>query len=174
MSAWLGNRSWIEAYGGKVFPSTWSVLLGPSSYMRKLTAIRIGLGVLCRAEMTVAGQVGIVIPQAGSKEGIENHLSKRSDGLIVAWEFGELLKQLGRDFMQGTKEELTRWYDGDTSSRVLLGGTLTVRYPAITILGASTYEWLREATKAMEFGRGFLAPVQFRPHTLSTKVSRQI
>lgn len=176
VAAALGNRCWLRLYGGKVFPASWHVLLGASSYMRKSTAIRIGLNLLNAVEgedtrtntdtFVNPSRRGIVLPANFSKEGLEQSMQGRGDGVLPAWEFGELLAVLNKDFMGGTKEMLTRWYDGDSSARATIkDGVKKVVDPAVTIIGASTPAWLEDRVKEGDVMGGFLARFNFWPAT---------
>ena len=172
VSTVLGNRCWMRLYGGKVFPASWHVLLGDSSYMRKSTAIRLGVNLLEAMEgedvrMEHSNQSrGVVIPSSFSKEGLEQAMQGRADGILPAWEFGELLAALNRDYMAGSKEQLTRWYDGDSSSRATArDGTRKVKDPAVTIIGASTPAWIEDRVKEGDVMGGFLARFNFWPAT---------
>ncbi|HEY8740947.1 MAG TPA: DUF3987 domain-containing protein [Candidatus Dormibacteraeota bacterium] len=170
VSAKLGNRCWMELFGGKVYPSTWNVLLGDSSTMRKSTSIRLGVNVLLKLDGEEQRTEhenkdrGILLPFPGSREGLEGAMSTRSDGMFVSMEFGELLALLSRDHMASTKEMLTRWFDGDSSARATKGEqTKRIKDPAITILGASTTAWLEDRAKEGDIRGGFLARVLWWP-----------
>src|SRR5439155_361383 len=155
-------------------PSTWSVLLVASSTMRKSTSIRLGVRLLEQMEggdnegngqgTSENRQRGIILPRPGSLEGLEETMGVRSDGLLVAYEFGELLATLGREHMAGTKERLTAWFDGDSTARATRKDqTRYVRDPAITILGASTPAWLEDRARDGDIRGGFLARMLWWP-----------
>lgn len=175
VSAALGNSCWIEAFGQQIFPATWSLLLGPSSTVRKSSSIRFGIRVLNTLEgqdaaSGVTAARGIEIPEPKSKEAFEDMLASRSDGLMTLAEFPEFLSSVSREHMAGLKEMLTRCYDGDsfavTSRR---DGTRIIKNPAVTVLAASTPEWLETRANEADVRGGFLARFMWWPATEADK-----
>lgn len=156
LSAAVGNRLYTESWGQNVFPHLWAVLVAPSSFWRKSTAIS-------QAERMLRGaSEGIVYPSDFSREKLLKLLSDQPGGMLTLKEFGGFLSMLGRDYMSGTKETLTELYDGpDVYSRALQSGVIEVKRPALTLLGATTLDWLESKITDGDLQGGFLARFLF-------------
>jgi hypothetical protein len=58
----IGNKVWVRAWGQRVFPNLWVILVAPSGIYRKNTAIDLGLNLLRR------GISGRIAPTDFSRE----------------------------------------------------------------------------------------------------------
>jgi hypothetical protein len=164
LSTAVGNRLYTESWGQNVFPHLWAVLVAPSSFWRKSTAIN-------QAErMLRAASEGSVYPTDFSREKLITMLSKQPAGLLAVKEFGGFLAMLSRDYMAGAKETLTELYDGpDVYTRALQKEMVKVERPALTLLGATTLDWLEGKITEGDLQGGFLARFLFV--TARTKAS---
>lgn len=164
LSAAIGNTLYVESWGQNVFPHLWAVLVAPSSFWRKSTSINT-------AESLLRGAApGALLPSDFSREKFLRILSEKPAGLLTVKEFGGFLAALGRDYMGGMKENLTELYDGpDVFTRSLQSGEITVSRPAVTILAATTLDWLEARITDGDLSGGFLARFLFV--TASTKGS---
>jgi len=157
LSAGLGNRVRFRTWGADVFPNLWMCLLAPSGFYRKSTAMRMPVKMLAEADPAC------LLPQDFSREKLVAHLGQRPEGLLVAPEFGELLAKLTRDYMAGTKEMLTALFDGENYERVTQKERSRVKDPSITILTASTEDWIGDRVTAGDLRGGFLSRFLFLP-----------
>lgn len=101
----------------------------------------------------------IIFPQDSTIESLAEILSNSDRGLIVHSEFGSFLQQLNRSYAGDSKQFLTSIYDCPMSyeiSRATKQNTLIER-PFVSILGASTIDWVRENSSASDLRTGFLA-----------------
>jgi hypothetical protein len=156
LAAAAGNRVWTEAWGQKIRAHLWIVLIAPSSYFRKTTSMNIGLGLLRQAIPTA------VLANDFSREQFLADRQEQPAGVIPIGEFGSLLAVLGRDYMSGMKEQLTELYDSpDLWERKLKSGTVKISAPAISMLSASTMDWLQKRINEGDVRGGFLPRVQF-------------
>ncbi|HEY8648904.1 MAG TPA: DUF3987 domain-containing protein [Candidatus Limnocylindria bacterium] len=160
LGAAAGNRIWTEAWGQKIRPHLWVVLIAPSSYYRKTTAMNIGLGILRQAIPAA------VLPSDFSREKFIEQLGIKPDGVIPIGEFGGFLAVLGRDYMGGLKEQLTDLYDSpELWERTLKSGSVKVSAPAVSMLSGSTMDWLQKRISDGDVRGGFLPRVLFFPAT---------
>lgn len=159
LSASLGNKVYFQAWGQPVFPNVWSVILAPSGFFRKSTAMRIGLNLL-----------GLefrenILPNDFTKERLLENLGERPSGIIPVWEFGAILKSMGQDYNSGLKEMLTEIYDAPFYERQTRQGTAKIERPAVSILTASTIDWVIDRITAGDLNSGFLARFLYWPAT---------
>jgi hypothetical protein len=156
LSATIGNRLWAQHWGQNVFPHLWTVLVAPSSFWRKSTSISQAERLLSEAAPDA------VYPSDFSREKFLRILAKDPAGMLTLKEFGGFLATLGRDYMGGMKENLTELYDGpDLFKRSLQSDTIEIKRPAITLLGATTLDWLEGRITEGDLQGGFLARFLF-------------
>lgn len=151
LAAAIGNRSWADAWGQRTYPHLWIVLVAASSFWRKSTSINLAEGLLRDAVPEAC------YPNDFSREKFLRVLEGQPWGLLTLKEFGSFLAVAGKDYNSGLKEALTELYDGpSTFKRSLQSGDVTVSSPAITILGASTLDWLESKVSTNDLGSGFI------------------
>lgn len=157
LAAVAGNKIYTNAWGTNIFPNLWIVILAPSGFYRKSTAISIGLKAL-RGSCQDA-----VLPDDFTREKLVECLMKQPYGIIPVYEFGELLARLGRDYNAGLKEFLTAIFDGNPYKRATKRETIEIDDPALSILAASTIDWICDRITDGDMRGGFLARYLFWP-----------
>jgi hypothetical protein len=159
LSAAAGNRITFPAWGQDVCLNLWSILLAPSGFYRKSTAMNIGLRLLRY------GKLDCILPDDFSRERFIENLAARPAAVLPVFEFGELLSKLSRDYMAGSKELLTHLYDSpDEYIRETKGSApSTIKKPAVGILAASTIDWIQDRISAGDLRGGFMARFLFWP-----------
>lgn len=156
LSAALGNQIWIESWDQQVYPHLWAILVAPSSFWRKSTAINMAERLLRESEAER------VLPSDFSREKLLEELQARPVGMLTLKEFGGFLANISRDYMSGTREMLTELYDGPLEyARALKSKSYVVRRPAITVLGATTLDWLEARVTEGDLRGGFLGRFLF-------------
>ena len=151
----IGRNAYVEWGHDRIFPNLWTILLAGSSQSRKSTSVGIarrmlvGLG---REQVT-----DYLLPDDFSREGLTKNLSSRAQGMFVFPEFATILKAFGLEYMGGTKELLTHLYDSPSvHKRTLAGGEpILIRDAFVSVLAASTVEWLLDTVKEDDFRAGF-------------------
>lgn len=145
------NVAFVGAGDTEYWPNQYSLLLGKSG-MHKTTAMNVGLEVLRRAAP------GTLYSDQYSQEQFIIGLRDRPNRLLAVEEFATLLSDMERSYMVGLKETLTKLYDPRQEFvRSLRGeGDVRVSRPSITILGASTIDWLVAHLKEVDFVSGFM------------------
>jgi hypothetical protein len=156
-------------FGGQpIYPNLWVLLLGPSSYYRKTTAVN-------KCRKTIVDVIGdgaerLLLPEEFSREALVRHLSAHPSGLLTSSEFGGLLASFSRDYMAGTKELLADLYDAPpTYSRIVGKDMLNVVQPCLSLFAASQTNWFLEKVKEIDLQSGFLARVIYMPASTKQK-----
>jgi len=151
IAAAIGNRLYAEHWGQNVFPHLWAVLVAPSSFWRKSTSINQAETLLRAAAEKQS------YPSDFSREKLLGLLADQPSGMLTVKEFGGFLAALGRDYNAGTKETLTELYDGpDLYVRALQTKVVQIKRPALTLLGATTLDWLENKIVDGDLASGFL------------------
>lgn len=153
----LGNRVLIPSWGDEITPAIWTILLAPSGFYHKSTAIRIGQRILNKADDT------LMMPDEFSPEKLIGRLAKNAQGIFVASEFGNMLGMLKRDYMAGARELITDFFDSPESYQRTTGkdGAVTIKRPALSFLAATTLDWLQERMSTRDMRGGLFARFLF-------------
>ena len=162
LAAAAGNRLYTESWGQNVFPHLWAVLVAPSSFWRKSTAIGQAERILAAVGKPEGQPTGLAFPSDFSRERLIKLLADQPSGFMSQKEFGGFLSLLGREYMSGSKEMLTDLYDGpEVYVRALQKEVVEVKRPALTLLGATTLDWLESKITEGDLRGGFLARFLF-------------
>ena len=143
-------RSSLAPYPGGLRNNLYVCLVGETTRTRKSTVQRL--------TMDIARDVtpGSVLPNRATTEAFINALSTRNN-LPALWapdEFGVSLAEMyHRDFMAGIEELLLSAYSGDDYTYERVSGSVTIRSPYLSVLGAATPESIgRSGPTANESG----------------------
>src|SRR3989304_3173322 len=152
LDAALGNRTYLDAGWGLIYPPMWLCLLGRSG-VRKTTAVNLAAGVLRDA------QPDIELPHDFSREALYVHLAERPAGFLRWREMGSVLQTMQLKYMQGTKETLMDMWDSPPTMtrRTMAGKLIVVERPAVSILAAGQPHWFKDNISEAEVAGGFLA-----------------
>lgn len=190
LSGAIGKYPFIEITKSlNIYLNVWAVLIGPSTIMKKTTAINNSIDELNRiakreyklyidnynqyqSELAAAKEKKnklfnkplplrdyYLFPNDSTIESLSDILSYSKRGLLVHSEFGSLLSQLNRGYSGDSKQFLTTIYDVPETwevSRATKENILLQR-PFISILGASTIDWVKENSNPSDLRSGFLA-----------------
>jgi len=163
LAAAMGNFVQIPAYGGiPLYPNLWIVLVARSGFLRKTTAIRQGRNLLQQAVPKR------LLPDEWTPEKLVEILADQSSGLLIVHEFSRLLRMMARDYMAGAREMLAELFDSPTSFTAarIKRGVITVKGVAISLLGATTEDWLHKCVKGEDLRGGLLPRFLFLPAQL--------
>lgn len=146
----LGNRVLIPSWGNHITPAIWTMILAPSGFYHKSTAVNIGARILDKADPTAK------FDNEFSPEQLIKRMSTNSSGIFVASEFGSMLGLLKRDYMRGAKEMINDWFEGPESySRATGKEKLVITRPTVSFMAATTLDWLQESMSAHDMRAGF-------------------
>ncbi len=143
--------SFMGAGDTEYWPNQYSLMLGPSG-VHKTTAMNIGIELLRRAVP------GVIYSDQFSLEAFVMGLRDRPSRVLAIEEFATLLSDMERSYLLGLKETLTKLFDPRQEFvRSLRGdGEIRIMRPALTIIAASTPEWLTSHLKEVDFISGFM------------------
>jgi hypothetical protein len=149
-SAMRRNIHYVKGTGN-LFPNLCVILVAPSGKCKKTTACELGVKLLRDIGHTILADK--VTPEA-----LVDAFQERTEatGLLYA---GELKQFLGsQKYMEGMIPLLTRLFDSPDqwSSRTIARQELTLTNVGLTMLGASTMDWLRMLPPD-SFGGGFMS-----------------
>src|ERR1035437_8390941 len=190
LSGAIGKNAYLEITDSlNIYLNIWGVIIGPSTIMRKTSAINICKKEIQRISDTEYNDYKsksfqyekeaaeakenkersfnkvppvrkyIIFPNDSTVESLSDILSYSNRGLIVHSEFGSLLTQLSRSYSGDSKQFLTAIYhvlDSWEVSRSTKKNTVLQR-PYLSILGATTIDWVKENSLPSDLRTGFLA-----------------
>lgn len=153
-----------------IWPNIYLCLIAPSSRYHKTSCLVPAERLLGRfttpnmkpkanEEQSDPKPLSLLLPQQSSPEALFDSLEEQRAGVIAWDELGEALARFGRSYMAGFMEFLTQIYDSPETPirRRLRKQNIIIRQPCISIITASTPEWLTENLTESQAGGGFLA-----------------
>lgn len=149
----LGNGCWVYSWGRRICPNVWVVLLADSGILRKSTSLIIGQRVF-RDRLA-----DLVWPSEWSFEGLVQTMAAKPAGVLFLREFKRFNAALMRDYASGAKELLVDTYDNPEfdSRHTKKEGEVSIRFPAPSILAATTMDWFEASLQRDDVGGGFLS-----------------
>lgn len=152
-------------YGQKLFPNFYTVLVGPTGLTRKTTAIRIGEHLVYDREGNPTDGT-LLLPGISSAEGLletiggynpkEEEPVDCTPTLLVIEEFASLLRKGKQESVANLAPMLTQMWDSANSIRLpTRKRPLIARNPFLSILAATTLEWLLTSITREEIMGGF-------------------
>lgn len=152
LGACLGRKVYVDADVHKVWPMLNLLLIAPSG-VGKSTAVKMARENLL-SKVLEGPQI---IPGAATMEKLHADLRVNSHALLIASELAAFFgKQKYLESLVPYTVELLD-YNDDIERRFQTKGVITVPFPSVTVVGASTLEWLQEQLPSSAVGGGFLA-----------------
>lgn len=153
----IGSNIWWRGGGGREqWPNLFLLLLAPSGIFRKSTSVDIPMNLLVKASP------GVLLDREFSPEKFIRNLAEQPTSVLKESEFASLLERMKSNYMQGMKQRLTDLFDcQDSYDRVIQGMNgkgerISIVRPALTILAASTLDWLVESLTETDMRSGFM------------------
>jgi hypothetical protein len=146
-------------YGGghrEQWPNLYLLMLAPSGIMRKSTSVDLPTDALVRA------RPGVILDREFSPEQFIRNLADQPTSVLKEAEFGSLLERMKSSYMQGMKQRLTDLYDCQQAYERALRGAdgrgerIKIVRPSLTIVAASTMDWLVESLTETDMRSGFM------------------
>jgi hypothetical protein len=155
----IGVSCWMHGAARQVYPNLNCVILAPSG-MGKSVPLDMSANILRRA-----GLGDRILPTSFSQEALLEQLSQHPIGIFILQEFAAFQSLLGRDYNSGAEQTLTELYDvpDEYQRKLRKSEGFTLRYPCVTILGASSPDWFAQAFKGNSLRGGWLARFLFCP-----------
>lgn len=157
MAGAIGSNVYWKGGGGREqWPNLYVLLLAPSGVFRKSTSVDLPTYPLGNAVP------GVILDREFSPEQFIRNLAAHPTSVLKESEFGSLLERMKSSYMQGMKQRLTDLFDcQDTYDRTLRGAEgrgerISIVKPALTILAASTLDWLVESLTETDMRSGFM------------------
>jgi len=160
LGAALGNNVRVPSWARQeIYPNVWLVLIAPSGFMRKSASLRLGKRLLSQSVPKA------LLPDDWTPEKLASILQDNPAGLLTISEFTRILAMLERDYNLGSKEMLTELYDSPAQWVVERQKTKKriIENAAVSLLGATTSDWLEDRVKSKDLRGGFLARFLFLP-----------
>lgn len=147
----LAPRTFFRFGSQLLRPNLFAVIVAGSSTLRKSEAIRWTRGMLRKVDSSM------LLPTAGSVEGLVEALKEKSDGILLFDEFARLLARSRKDFAQDLPQVICELYDGSPiKERKRQGGTTTIEAPVVSLLGATAPEPLLKFLGTQDVHSGLL------------------
>ena len=151
---------YYEMGDSRLFMNFFTAVVAPSSVYRKSTAIKIGGGMLYRVDPALC------FPREFSTERLLLHLAKIGcKGMFYFSELAELLDQFKRSYSEGILGLLTDFFDCPNryERETQKDGLQVIDEVFLSILGASTVEWLNKNITSDQMAGGFWPRFLFFP-----------
>lgn len=151
------SLAWKGGGGRENWPNLYVLLLAPSGSYRKSTSVDLACSLLVRA------CPGTVMDNEFSVERFVRSLAEHPTAVLKSAEFSALLERMKASYMGPLKPLLTELYDcvPEYSRRITgeggsQGEKLRIERPALSIIAASTTDWLVASINEMDLRSGFL------------------
>lgn len=153
MGAALGRRLWFDNDVFRVYPMLNLLLIGPSG-IGKSTVMTYLAGALFKA---LPFDHRPTIISSGTKEKIHLDLSATPKAVVMASELANFFNK--SKYMEGTIPYFTQLldYEDQVELRTKGSGIVVITNPSVTVMGASTVEWLQDQLPDSAGTGGFLA-----------------
>ena len=185
----IGKKAYFGPDKYRIYLNIYALIIGPSSYMYKSTAIRNATSDLQQIQKMLHEKYSsefekwqesnqgnddkkktpktpaprkeyVILPVDATPEKVADILQTQQRGLTTFNEFAGWLKRLQGTHQLGAKELYTELYDNPESysiARKTAEKDVHIETPVISIVGASTIEWLQDTLHKSDQASGFLA-----------------
>lgn len=164
LSTAVGNKVYLQLGDKRLYPNIWALILAPSSTHRKTSSMEMGLNLIRGLDPK------LLMPNDFSLEALLEHLTTQPQGIMSYSEFSILLEMCNRTYLAGLKEILTDLYDcRPLFTRKLKTAEFTIQNPCLSLIGASTTEWLVNKMSEGDIRGGFMARFLYFPAARKVK-----
>ena len=163
VAANIGNRVYMYNAGTKHFCNIWAAIIGPSTVSRKTTVINQAMKMMKTFKDELAGlpakernERDIELSRV-TQARLYNLLAINPNRLILQMELSAWMKEMGKSYNGGMKQEITDMFDGKDRSIAKMEIDEHISKPAFSIVGATTEEWFfQELSEVADQRGGFL------------------
>lgn len=147
----VGSKVYLPVGMNNIYPNLWLVLVAPSSSFRKSTCVSIAKNTLMGVDHEK------VLPEEWSAESLLALLERTPASTLYSSEFYSFTAMLNRGYMEAAKPLLTDIYDvPGRLIRHLNSRIIEINRPALSILSATTVEWMLTRMQEDDFAGGFI------------------
>ena len=151
----IGRNRYIQFGHQRIYPNFYLIILAPSSFYRKSTALSISREALLDVDASK------VFSADFTQEKIMEILKDRPCGALYYYEFKSLMGLLSRDYNTSLKSFITELYDCYPVGLERKGVSYTIENPCVSLIAATTSDWFTESIKNGDIQSGFLTRFMF-------------
>ena len=160
VAANIGNRVYMYNAGTRHYCNIWAAIIGPSTVSRKTTVINQAMKMLQPFKDSLAE----LSPKERNEQDIElsrvtqarlyNLLAINPNRLILQMELSAWMREMGKSYNAGMKQEITDMFDGKDRSIAKMEIDEHIAKPAFSIVGATTEDWFFQELREVADQRG--------------------
>ncbi len=160
VAANIGNRVYMYNAGTRHFCNIWAAIIGPSTVSRKTTVINQAMKMLQPFKESLEE----LSPKERNEQDIElsrvtqarlyNLLAINPNRLILQMELSAWMREMGKSYNAGMKQEITDMFDGKDRSIAKMEIDEHIARPAFSIVGATTEDWFFQELREVADQRG--------------------
>lgn len=149
----LGRTSYVQ-YAGKIYPNHYICLIGGSGTHHKSTAMNIALETLGEARIVDEIQpIRTVTTSSGLLLTLKNHFGS---GFVQLDELASMTQKKRQDFAADLLSRIVELYScPPTATNSTKNDPIEVDYPYMTMVSASTLEWIKSSLSSTDMLAGF-------------------
>jgi len=158
LGAAIGLNRWIQWGGKKIYPNVWSMIIGPSTRVRKSTALDIALSANEALDFKFPGR-SFLLPADGSMAAFLDALGEEKHGVLKHSEIATLFENMDKGYNSNMKSLFTGFFDVPSAYKVRLkkDGVKVINDPIFSIATATTLAWLHKNITSEDMFSGFIA-----------------
>ena len=160
VAANIGNRVYMYNAGTRHYCNIWAAIIGPSTVSRKTTVINHAMKMLQPFKESLRE----LSPKERNEQDIElsrvtqarlyNLLAINPNRLILQMELSAWMREMGKSYNAGMKQEITDMFDGKDRSIAKMEIDEHIAKPAFSIVGATTEDWFFQELREVADQRG--------------------
>lgn len=158
LGAAISTKQWIQWGNKKIYPNMWVMLVGPSTLMRKSTALEIGSSILRQLNEEQIDR-HYILPNDGSFAGFLEILTTEKNGILKHSEVASMLENMSKGYNLSMKSLFTDFFDVPNLHKIQLKetGETHIEEPIFGIAAGTTLNWLKKNITNNDRESGFLA-----------------
>lgn len=162
LGAAISSSRWISWGNKNIYPNIWTMLVGPSTLVRKSTSINIGLHFNNERDVKQVGR-SYILPNDGSFAALLAVLEREKQGVLKHSEVASLIEGMGKGYNNNMKSLFTDFFDVPGVHKIHLKGEedLIIERPIFSMATGTTINWLKQNITRNDCESGFLARFLF-------------
>jgi len=158
LGAAITTRRWIQWGTTNVYPNIWTMIVGPSTLMRKSTSLNTGLHYNIQFDKAHPER-NYMLPNDGSYAALLKVLEEEKQGVLKHPEVASLLENMGKGYNNNMKSKFTECFDVSEPQKVSFKNEddIYIEQPIFSMATATTLNWLKQKITKNDRESGFLA-----------------